>query len=143
MKKLSVFAIVFFAVTALFLSGCSKDEETPTGLVEDPDPGGTVIAQGIFSGNRNYQVSGNVKLVEQGGTKVLRFENFSSSNGPDLKVYLAADPNASRFINMGELKSVSGNQNYVLPGMPELSQYPYALIWCEEFGVLFGSANLK
>jgi hypothetical protein len=111
---------------------------------DDPVPGnGTVILQGNFSGNRNYTVSGSARVIDQAGKKILRLENFSSSNGPDLKVYLATDASASRFINLGNLKATSGNQNYDITGMPDFNQYPLAMIWCEQFGALFGAATLK
>jgi len=114
--------------------------DTPDEPVPD---NGMVILQGNFSGNRNYSVSGTARIIDQAGKKILRFENFSTSNGPDLKVYLASDAGASRFINLGNLKSTSGNQNYDITGMPDFSQYPLAMIWCEQFGALFGSATLK
>lgn len=131
-------------LSLLLLGACSKDSNTPSEPANDPEPvTGNTIAQGNFSGNRNYQVSGVAKVLDQNSVKVLRLENFSSSGGPDLKVYLASDANASRFINLGKLRSLTGNQNYDISGMPSLQDYPYALIWCEQFGVLFGAAILK
>jgi hypothetical protein len=138
---------MFFGVGVLgilVLASCSKDDGSSMTALDDPDfTGGMILAQGSFSGNRNYQVSGSAKVLEQGGKKVLRLEDFASSNGPDLKVYLSRDINASQFIDLGRLRSVSGNQNYDISGMPDLDQFPFALIWCEQFGALFGSANLK
>ena len=74
---------------------------------------------------------------------VLRLENFKSTNGPDLFVYLSTDENASEFVNLGELKASSGNQNYEIPNGTDLSKYNKVLIWCKSFGVLFGSAELS
>lgn len=127
----------------LLLSSCSKEEETSEMPVNEPTVTGTVLLMGTFSGSRNYSVSGSAKVLDQSGKKVLRFENLASSNGPDLKVYLASDAAASKFIDLGKLKSVSGNQNYDITGDPNLAEYPFALIWCKQFGVLFGSAPLK
>ncbi|MCU0382112.1 MAG: DM13 domain-containing protein, partial [Chitinophagaceae bacterium] len=119
-------------------------EKTPDDMLDEPITGsGMILAEGAFSGSGSYQVSGKALILEQNGTKFLRLENFSASNGPDLKVYLSRDRSASSFITLGSLKSVSGNQNYALTGMPDLAEYPYALIWCQQFGVLFGAANLK
>ena len=55
------------------------------------------------------------------GSNVLRLENFQSTNGPDLFVYLATDDNASEFINLGELKANKGNQNYEIPDDADLA----------------------
>jgi len=76
------------------------------------------------------------------GTNVLRLENFQSTNGPDLYVYLATDDKASDFINLGELKANQGNQNYEIPHNSDLTKYNNVLIWCKTFGVLFGSAEI-
>ena len=75
-------------------------------------------------------------------SNVLRLENFKSTNGPDLFVYLSTDENASDFINLGELKANNGNQNYDIPADTDLSKYNKVLIWCKAFSVLFGSAEL-
>ncbi len=76
-------------------------------------------------------------------SNVLRLENFKSTNGPDLYVYLSTDENASDFVNLGALKASSGNQNYEIPDDTDLSKYNKVLIWCKAFGVLFGSAELS
>ena len=76
------------------------------------------------------------------GSNVLRLENFKSTNGPDLFVYLATDDNASDFVNLGELKANKGNQNYEIPEGTDLTKYNKVLIWCKAFSVLFGSAEV-
>jgi hypothetical protein len=70
------------------------------------------------------------------------FDPFESQNGPDLKVYLSKTENASEYINAGKLMSTMGRQTYPVPGMPNLSQYPYVHIWCEAFSVEFARAPL-
>ena len=138
MRQLFKLAIIF-----LLIASCSKDE-TSTAIIDDPRvTTGTVLAQGSLSGNMSYKVSGTAKLIEDNGVKSVRLENFSSSNGPDLKVYLAKDARASSFINLGNLKSVSGNQNYPISSMINNSEYKFILIWCQQFGVLFGSAEIN
>ncbi|WP_428326483.1 DM13 domain-containing protein [Nitrosopumilus sp.] len=77
------------------------------------------------------------------GSNILRLENFKSTNGPDLYVYLATDDNASEFLNLGELKANKGNQNYEIPDDADLTKYNKVLIWCQAFSVLFGSAELS
>ena len=77
------------------------------------------------------------------GSNVLRLENFRSTNGPDLYVYLSTDDNASDFVNLGELKANNGNQNYKIPNDTDLDKYNKVLVWCKAFGVLFGSAELS
>ena len=100
-------------------------------------------ASGTFVSAQGKSVNGNVAITQTEAGRVLKLINFSSSNGPDLKVYLATDKAASDFVSLGELKSFSGNQNYVVPDHVDLSNYSKVLIWCEQFSVLFGTADLS
>ena len=90
-----------------------------------------------------HKTSGQAKIVQSENTKYLRFENFEATNGPDLKVYLAKDLAAGNFISLGDLKGNIGDQNYELPADFNAQEYPYVLIWCEQFSVLFSSAQLS
>ncbi|MCV0366197.1 MAG: DM13 domain-containing protein [Nitrosopumilus sp.] len=76
-------------------------------------------------------------------SNILRLENFESTNGPDLYVYLSIDDNASDIVNLGKLKANKGNQNYDIPEGTDLQKYNKVLIWCKSFSVLFGSAELS
>jgi len=42
------------------------------------------------------------------GSRLLRFENFKATKGPDLFVYLATDETANDFVNLGVLKGNIG-----------------------------------
>jgi len=100
---------------------------------------GTFI--GVGDGIHDAQGDAYTIPLDDGGN-VLRLENFQSTNGPDLFVYLATDDNASEFVNLGELKANKGNQNYDIPEGTDLEKYNKVLIWCKAFSVLFGSAEL-
>ena len=103
------------------------------------------ILSGNFIGVNDgiHNAEGIAKVVAlNDGTSVLRLENFKSTNGPDLYVYLATDKSASDIVNLGRLKGNIGNQNYPIPGGTDLTKYNTALIWCKAFSVLFGSARL-
>jgi len=91
-----------------------------------------------------HDAQGNVYTIPlEDKSNILRLENFKSTNGPDLYVYLSTDDNASEFINLGELKANNGNQNYDIPEDADLDKYNKVLIWCKAFSVLFGSAELS
>ena len=95
-------------------------------------------------GDGVHDTQGNAYTIPLEDTSnVLRLENFKSTNGPDLYVYLSTDENASDFVNLGALKASSGNQNYEIPDDTDLNKYNKVLIWCKAFGVLFGSAELS
>ncbi len=95
-------------------------------------------------GDGIHDAQGIAKTIPlEDGNNVLRLENFKSTNGPDLYVYLATDDRASEFVNLGTLKANNGNQNYDIPAGTDLEKYSNVLIWCKAFGVLFGSADLS
>ena len=77
------------------------------------------------------------------GSSVLRLEDFRSTNGPGLYLYLSTDTRATDYISLGKLKANQGNQNYVIPEGTDLDKYNKVLVWCEPFSVLFGSATLS
>jgi hypothetical protein len=84
------------------------------------------------------------------GTRILRFTNFKTSNGPDVHVYMVAAGDAkdnatvlrAGFIDLGTIKGNVGDQNYTLRPDVDLSKYRAVSIWCKRFSVNFGAAPL-
>ena len=106
----------------------------------------TKIRTGSFigAGDGFHNAEGLSKIILLGdGSTILRLENFKSTNGPNVHVYLSTDKTASNFIDLGRLKANNGNQNYNIPNGTDLAKYSMVLIWCKDFSVLFGSAELK
>jgi len=104
-----------------------------------------VMLSGAFVGVGDgiHDAQGHALVVPlEDGQKLLRLEDFSSTNGPDLYVYLASDSSASDYVSLGRLKANNGNQNYDIPAGFDLTKYYTVLIWCKQFSVLFGSAEL-
>jgi hypothetical protein len=104
------------------------------------------IMKGSFigAGDGFHNAEGLAKVISlEGRQTILRLENFKSTNGPNVHLYLATDKAASNFIDLGRLKANNGNQNYNIPNGTDPAKYNMALIWCKDFSVLFGSAQLK
>lgn len=84
------------------------------------------------------------------GSRVLRFTNFSTSNGPNVHVYMLAADDAKDsasvlhdgFVDLGPIKGNIGNQNYALGSEVDLSKYRAVSVWCKRFQVNFGTAPL-
>ncbi len=85
--------------------------------------------------------------VSADGKKVLRFDNFTSNQGPDLRVYLGTRPDGSKVkeggLNLGALPATDGSYNINLPDSADLSKYKSVVIWCEAFSVTFSVAILS
>lgn len=138
MKKLFSLLLVL-----IILNGCKKETNTPTSPGNDAKPSGSVIATAkIVEGNiPGDKANGDAQIYNDNGTWKLHLFNFSTNNGPDLHVYLATTENANTFIDLGLLKSVSGNQTYNISGNPNLANFKYVIIWCKQFSVFFGGGQ--
>ena len=102
---------------------------------------------GMFRGSDEFHFGrGDALIIEtEPGKYVLRFENFSVRNGPDLYVYLSEDPDGekvSEMLNLGKLKATDGAFNYEIPSTIDVSRVKSAVVWCRQFSVLFAHATL-
>ena len=103
------------------------------------------LLRGQFQGADEFHVgSGRAFVFETAHGLVLRFEEFSVLNGPDLHVYLSPSPDgyAVGAVDLGKLKATDGSFNYELPAGLDLSLVASVVIWCEPFGVQFAHAAL-
>ncbi len=90
-----------------------------------------------------HNASGFVKIIKQGKKQYIRYENFSTIDGPELRVYLSNDLNAENYIDLGLRKGTRGNINYSIPDHIDLNDYKYVLHWCRPFRVLFNYADIE
>ena len=130
----------------LLLFACQPEDATPT----TPPSGNTpdlsqakLLKSGMFTGIGGHTASGTVKVYELNAKYYIVFDPYSSQNGPDLKVYLSKDETATAYIRVGKLMATMGKQTYEVPGSPNLAEYPFVHIWCEQFSVEFARAPLQ
>ena len=48
-----------------------------------------------------HNASGSVKIITQGEKQYIRYEDFSTTDGPELRVYLSRDLDAKDYIDLG------------------------------------------
>jgi hypothetical protein len=126
-------------------------EEIEAPIVTDaPTPQIVTLAQGTFIPRGRYSGEGTAVVLNDGTEqRFVRFENFSTDNGPDLRVYLSAsDANGDSgafdddFIDLGVLKGNIGDQNYEIAPDVDLSVYDTVVVWCVRFSTPFTAADL-
>jgi hypothetical protein len=109
-----------------------------------------VLVQGQFK-SVAHETRGSATILElSNGNRLLRLTEFTTSNGPDVRVYLVAAPDAADnetvkkagFVELGKLKGTDGDQNYEVPADLDLNKYRAVTIWCRRFAVNFGTAPL-
>lgn len=112
----------------------------------------TVIAGGNFTViDALHTATGSVTIYQlPDNSRVLRLDNFSVTNGPDLHVYLVRNPKPRKpeevgndYIDLGALKGNVGNQNFPVPTETDLSVYQGIIIYSVPFSVIFSSAQLR
>ncbi|MGE3962036.1 MAG: DM13 domain-containing protein [Dehalococcoidia bacterium] len=106
-----------------------------------------VVLEGTWSGADDFHFAeGRALVIEtEPGVYTLRVEDFSIRNGPDLFVYISPDalgyvPEA---VKLGALKATDGAFNYEIPDGTALEQIRSAVVWCDAFAVLFGTASFN
>lgn len=134
MKKLFILSVL------LLIFSCQEEGE----LTKSVD--NTVIASnailryhGIFQPTSGISVSGEAKIYQEGNQYKVKLDNFSISDGPDLKVYLSKAATPNEFVNLGNLTSQTV---YPIPSSVNVSDYSHVLIHCQQYNHLFAIAQL-
>ena len=123
-------------------SGSGVSPPAPVGATT----GASVTQTGVFEGADSFHFGrGDALIISTDAGKVLRVENFSVRNGPDLFVYLSRDrtgESVEEALNLGSLKATDGAFNYDIPDAIDLAEVESVVVWCKQFGVLFAVAPL-
>lgn len=134
--------------------GITVEQQLNTPIAEQPVAGmnpDNEIAAGSFYGI-DQSGSGEVKLYElPGGRRVLRFDPFKVTNNSDLFVWISRsdEPKTSEeafvsdHVEIAELKSTAGPQNYLVPADLPLEGIRSVVIWCEPIRVAYAAARLE
>ena len=158
MKKSAKLAIPIVVVAAFLAWYAFRPERLVVNRSVDeamPTAQGSLPSQPLASGQFYsilHPTAGTATIYRMGdGTRVLRFTGFSTSNGPDVHVYMVASDDAkdaatvekAGFIDLGVIKGNVGDQNYTISGDLDLAKYRAVSIWCKRFSVNFGAAALR
>ncbi len=117
------------------------ETSTPEVPVEDAiSDAGEATFSGSFDPNGPYRITGEAIVLEGAdGSQTLRLgEQFNTPAGPRLVIYLRAE--SGDFVNLGDLQALSGEQDFEIPAGVDISEFSEVQVWCEPFGINFGSA---
>jgi hypothetical protein len=111
-----------------------------------------LVLEGQFKDADSFHKGSGQAAIYQlpDGAYVLRFEDFSATNGPDLHVILSSHPAPTTsdevmqgYLDLGSLKGNIGSQNYAIPAGTNVSQFKSVIIYCQPFHVIFATAALS
>lgn len=94
-------------------------------------------ASGTFIGVEGERVSGEANVLQN---TIELSQNFKTSSGPDLYVYLGNDEPTQI---IAKLKKNSGAQTYALPEGVNLSNFSTVFIHCKKYDHTFGKAGFR
>jgi len=115
------------------------NEPAPFDTSSDPTP----VLTGRFEAKAE-QTSGRATIYKKtGGEKYLRLSDFTTATSPEVHIVLSRNENTGDRIDLGQLKTNQGDQNYDLPAATDLDQYKAVLIYSERSHTVLGSAKLE
>lgn len=99
---------------------------------------------GTFTGASDHITTGGVSITKNAdGTSTITFDaSFSLDGAPDPQVGFGKDGKFINEANLGELKQINGAQSYIVPADLDISDFNELYIWCLEFAVPLGVAEL-
>jgi hypothetical protein len=131
----------------------SPTAESPAGTPTTAPAGPVQLAVGSLI-SHEHATTGTVRIIQHpGGKRVLTLENLDTSNGPDVHVWLSAadvvegtagwfTAGSAEYFDVGMIKGNQGNQVYALPDELDLARFKSVDLWCVQFSVSFGAAQL-
>ncbi len=105
--------------------------------------GEEVLASGAFRGKCGHAASGGVSVVKtETGIRVVLARDFKFDGAPDPKLGFGKNGyvKATQF---SVLKSNNGEQTYEIPAALDPADYNEVWVWCEQYSVPLGVANLE
>ena len=145
----AVFVLYWFQPQKLFIDD-RVDEAIPVGAAPAAASSEAAeLARGTFA-SLEHRTVGAVRVLKLAdGSRIVRLEDFDTSNGPDLYLYLSTNPANGveqafddDYVSLGRLKGNAGDQNYTLPADADLGHFESVVIWCDRFNAAFGAADL-
>ena len=131
----------------------TRSRSTPLTTRTTPVSVATLLTQGTLI-SHEHETSGTARIIRLAdSSRILTLEGLSTSDGPDVHVWLAAAPvvpgesgwylfDDDAHVDLGRLKGNRGNQVYQIADDIDLSKFGSVTLWCERFSVSFGAAAL-
>jgi CRISPR/Cas system CMR-associated protein Cmr3 (group 5 of RAMP superfamily) len=101
---------------------------------------------------KHYTVSGNWSVETEGSkTYLVLHSDFKTSKGPDLKLFLMKKNVSSigkseavekQAILIGKLKSIKGEQRYLIPKNITVSEFKSLVIHCQKYTKVWGATAI-
>jgi hypothetical protein len=108
-----------------------------------PAAGPLVLRSATIQGSNGHRAQGRVEVVNDAGAFRLEFGSDFQIDTGSIDIYLSrqTDRVTAEDLNLGNLRSTSGAQSYVLPH--DGSTYSHVLLWCRPFRIPIAVGELR
>lgn len=108
------------------------------------------LASGLFTTvEQSHPTLGTATIFEENGQRYLEFSgDFTTAEGPDVEVILHQGDSIpvslaeGTYITLAPLQRFDGAQRYAIPSDVNLDAFESVGIWCRQFNVTFGYADI-
>ena len=147
--------IILIVACACLLFSCKNTEDIEANMNNassqpvvsvNPHENSAVAGMGSFT-SYVHNLAGKCTLyVDSANIRILRFEDFNMSQGPDVYVFLSkannySEANVVQLARLGDGYSKASLHFNVDPTI-DLSKYQFVLVYCVQYNSLFGYAEL-
>lgn len=133
MRTSFIAAFVAIAATAALFTG-------PITALADEE----IVASGSFKGASSHETNGNITIRKtDDGVVVVLEDDFDFDGAPDPKLGFGKDGRYDRASQISHLGSNKGRQVYDVPAHVDPEAYNEFYVWCEQYNVPLGVADLE
>ena len=157
LDKIFILGSTAIASTFAMLAISTNINASPNHSFSSPSEVIAVRVAALMSGEftaAESPTTGTANIVEESGQTYLEIDSaFSTGDtAPDLQVLLDTveqppaayeDADYTRYLNLGGLQSITGEQRYPVPDFVDTSQFNSVVVWCREFNATYGYAPLS
>jgi hypothetical protein len=98
---------------------------------------------GQFYGQSDHITTGTVTIEDvDGATYVVLGDDFSLDGAPSPTLGFSVNGEFVQASEFAELNALTGEQRYKVPASLDISAFDAFVVWCSQFSIPLGSANL-
>ena len=154
MKRFSTFTTIALSLLLTSATGVSALETLSKTEVSVSLNNSILVAKAetsskFVTAEKDHQTVGTVTIISEDGKQYLEFgDDFQTVEGPAVKIILHKDGTVpvnieeEDYVTIAPIQSFEGTQRYAVPTDVNLDEYASVAVWCQEFNVTFGYAQL-
>ncbi|MGB5631306.1 MAG: DM13 domain-containing protein [Waterburya sp.] len=154
MKRFNLLTAIAFSVALASTSGVEAIETVNKTQTAISGNNSVLVAQAetnsqFVTAEKGHPTTGTLKVIQKNGQQYIELgDDFQTVEGPAVEIILHKNEtvpvniNEEDYVTIAPIQSFEGTQLYEVPEGVDLSTYASVAVWCQEFNVTFGYAQL-